>query len=76
MSQTAVIFASLFVAFLVYVTLRGQLPAYAAVFFGKAPPDAPLSANAQSAVNAVGAAGSGTVGGAGGTSSGFGQLLF
>jgi hypothetical protein len=34
MSQTAVIFGSLFVAFVVYVTLRGQLPAYAAVFLG------------------------------------------
>lgn len=34
MSQSSIIFGALFIGFLVYVTMKGQLKAYAAVFTG------------------------------------------
>ena len=40
MSQQSVIFAALFIGFVVYITARGRLPAYVALFWaqGAAPP--------------------------------------
>lgn len=34
MSQTSVVFFFLLAAFIIYVTVRGELPKYAKVFFG------------------------------------------
>jgi hypothetical protein len=34
MSQTSIIFFYLLAAFVIYVTVKGELPAYAKVFFG------------------------------------------
>ena len=34
MSQTSIIFGALIVGFIVYVTIKGRLPMYAAVLFG------------------------------------------
>jgi hypothetical protein len=36
MSQSSIIFGALFVGFLVYITMKGELQAYAAVFKGTA----------------------------------------
>lgn len=35
MNQSSVIFGGLFIGFLIYVTIRGRLPAYAALFYQK-----------------------------------------
>ncbi len=44
MSQQSVIFAALFIGFVVYITARGRLPAYVALFWTKgAPASAPAS---------------------------------
>lgn len=53
MSQTSVIFAGLLIGFVVYVTLKGELPAYAAILWGSAPTSAvpasaPLAGNVAS----------------------------
>lgn len=34
MSQTGVIFGSLFIAFIVFITVRGELKQYGALFWG------------------------------------------
>jgi hypothetical protein len=36
MSQSSIIFGALFIGFLVYVTMKGQLKAYGAIFTGSA----------------------------------------
>jgi hypothetical protein len=52
MSQTSVIFGALLVGFVVYVTSRGQLPAYLAVLgFGGSSSNASTSSNPQTALN-------------------------
>lgn len=39
MSQTSIIAASLIVAYIVFITVRGELPAYLGVLTGKGTPD-------------------------------------
>jgi hypothetical protein len=34
MSQSSLIFGALFIGFLVFITMKGQLPQYAAIFWG------------------------------------------
>ena len=41
MSQSSIIAAALVIAFLVFVTVRGELPAYFAIFTGTAPTSTP-----------------------------------
>lgn len=53
MSQSSIIAAALIVAFLVFITVRGELPAYLAVFTGK---DA-----SQVSIGSTGGTGGGTV---------------
>ena len=38
MNQTSVIAAALIIAFIVFITVRGELPGYLSVFTGTAPP--------------------------------------
>lgn len=37
MSQTSIIFGTLLIGFIVYITIKGELPAYAAVLWGPKP---------------------------------------
>lgn len=45
-NQSTKIFAGLFIGFLVYVTIKGELPAYAAVLIGQKPSSASTNATA------------------------------
>lgn len=40
MSQTSIIFGALLIGFVVYVTLKGELAAYANILFGASPSNA------------------------------------
>lgn len=44
LSQSSKIFAGLFAGFFVFITIKGELPAYAAVLFGSAPTQASTDA--------------------------------
>lgn len=69
-SQTSFIFATVFVAYLIFITLNGDLPQWLGVLgFGKAPP-------AQAATNSAGQISSltGASGGTGATTGGSGAM--
>lgn len=77
LSQTSIIAAALMVAFILFITVRGELPAYLAIFTGKASRNASPGPTGSSAslinslfpgVNVVVTPGGGT--GGGGTGSG------
>ena len=49
MQQSNVIFAAIFLAFLIFITIKGELPAYLAIFFGSSGASGSASAGGASA---------------------------